>query len=253
MDKQKAIKIKSSLHKEISTNIVINGEKYLILTEDLDPKEHIITTKVYLGGEIILTRNIDCKEILNLPAPEKKIDELIRRHHKTIVEILKKKYEKKVRKPSDYLDEIKALLQKKNNKEALELLTLALDQYPHEPFLLSYYGCLEAIINKNHAYGIEICSKAIKMLEEKMPFGQEIFYPTFYLNLGRAYFAAKKKKEAVKAYQKGLTFDKENKDIIWEMKKLGMRKMPVIPYLKRSNPINKYIGMMLHALGRDSS
>ena len=91
------------------------------------------------------------------------------------------------------------------------------------------------------------------MLEEKMPFGQEIFYPTFYLNLGRAYFAAKKKKEAVKSYQKGLAFDKDNKDILWEMRKLGMRRMPVVPYLKRSNPINKYIGMMLHVLGRDSS
>jgi tetratricopeptide (TPR) repeat protein len=148
---------------------------------------------------------------------------------------------------------VKTLLQKKNNRAALELLTHALKKYSDDPFLLSYYGCLESIINKNYTDGIDTCSRAIEILDEKMPFGQEIFYPTFYLNLGRAHLAAKNKKGAIEAFQKGLSFDRENKDLVWEMKKLGERRKPLLPYLKRSNPINKYVGVILHTLKKESS
>lgn len=250
MDKQDKIQITSSLHKEISTQALIDGKKFLILTEEIDPRKHHLTTKVYLGGKILMTRDMECAHIMNAPDAEKRLAELIHRQHKILLGMLKSDHEQKVKKPSDYLDEIKILLQKKNLKKALDLLLSALEQYPDEPFLLSYYGCLEAIINKNHAYGIEVCLSAIRICDEKMPFGHEIFYPTFYLNLGRAYLAARKKKEAVAAFQKGLTYDRENKDILWEMRKIGVRKRPLVPHLKRANPINKYIGLILHRLGK---
>lgn len=38
---------------------------------------------------------------------------------------------------------------------------------------------------------------------------------------------------------------------LWEMKKIGARRKPPIPYLKRTNPINKYIGILLHKLKGD--
>lgn len=252
MAKKDIISIKSSLYKEISTNVVINKKKYLILTEEIDPKEHLITTKVYLGGKIVLTKTLDCRNIPKTPDYEKKMTELIYRQHEMIVGMLRKENIKKVKSPSQYLDEVKTMLQRKSNRSALELLTHALKKYSDDPFLLSYYGCLEAIINKNFTDGIDNCSRAIEILDEKIPFGQEIFYPTFYLNLGRAYLAAKDKKGATEVFQKGLSFDKENKDLVWEMKKLGERRKPLIPYLRRSNPINKYIGMILHTLKKES-
>jgi len=252
MAKKDIISIKSALHKEISTNVVINKKKYLILTEEIDPKEHLITTKVYLGGKIVLTKTLDCRNIPKTPDYEKKMTELIYRQHEMIVGMLRKENIKKVKSPSQYLDEVKTMLQRKSNRSALELLTHALKKYSDDPFLLSYYGCLEAIINKNFTDGIDNCSRAIEILDEKIPFGQEIFYPTFYLNLGRAYLAAKDKKGATEVFQKGLSFDKENKDLVWEMKKLGERRKPLIPYLRRSNPINKYIGMILHTLKKES-
>ncbi len=88
------------------------------------------------------------------------------------------------------------------------------------------------------------------MLTARSHVSREVFYPTFYLNLGRAYIAAGKKKDAVFAFQKGLSYDEENKDLLWEARKIGMRRAPAIPYLKRTNPINKYIGMILHKLGK---
>jgi tetratricopeptide (TPR) repeat protein len=252
MKKDSPIKIKSSLHREISTNVVIAGKKYLILTEDIEPKDNLITTTVYLGGKIILTKNIDFKDSLKAPARKEKIVDLVHRQHERIAEMIGKEQSAKVKTPSDYLDEVKTLLQRKNNKNALAVLTLALERYPSDPFLLSYYGCLEAIINKNYASGIDTCLMAIEILNERIPFGREVFYPTFYLNLGRAYSTARNRKEAAKAFQKGLSFDRDNKDLIWEMKKLGIRRKPVVSYLKRSNPINKYVGMILHTLKKVS-
>lgn len=252
MKKEDSIKIRALLHKDVSTNITIDGNKYLILTDDLAPKNQRISTKVYLGGKILFTRDLDLKEFTGAPAAGKKLLGLIHRQHEMIIEILKEESLKKAKTPSDYLDEVKILLQKKNNRRALDLLNAALLEYPDEPFLLSYYGCLEAVINKNLAYGIDTCKRALDMLNDRSPVSKEIFYPTFYLNLGRAYIAAGKKKDAIEVFQKGLSYDGENKDLLWESRKLGMRKNPVIPYLKRTNPINKYIGMILHKLGKST-
>jgi len=252
MKKEDSIKIKALLHKDVSTNITIDGNKYLILTDDLAPKNQRITTKVYLGGKILFTRDLDLKEFMGATAAGKKLLGLIHRQHEMIIEILREESLKKAKKPSDYLDEVKILLQKKNNRRALDLLNSALLEYPDEPFLLSYYGCLEAVINKNLAYGIDTCKRALDMLNDRSPVSKEVFYPTFYLNLGRAYIAAGKKQDAIEAFEKGLSYDEENKDLLWEARKLGMRRQPVIPYLKRTNPINKYIGMILHKLGKST-
>jgi tetratricopeptide (TPR) repeat protein len=244
-----SIKIRSGLHREIESEIVVGGKKYLILTEDIDILNPIITTRVYLGGKIVLTKTLNCRDITGTSAEEKKIIETVRGQHKAIGEALRKGNVRKPRSPSHFLEEVRVLLQRKDNKSALELLTQALKKYPDDPFLLSYFGCLEALINKNYTDGIALCKRAIELLNEKIPFGQEIFYPTFYLNLGRSYLAANNRSSATEALQKGLTFDGENKDLLWEMGKLGIRRKLVVPYLKRSNPLNKYIGMLLHKLG----
>jgi len=66
-----------------------------------------------------------------------------------------------------------------------------------------------------------------------------------YFNLGRAYIAGGTKKEAVDALNKGLRFDKKNKDILNELNRLGVRKLVPVPFLSRSNPVNEIIGVML--------
>jgi tetratricopeptide (TPR) repeat protein len=248
MGKKDSIRITSSLHKDHSTDIIINGKKYLILTEDIDPAKKVLTTTVYHKGKLLSTRTIDVRNIVDSPQYQKKLLDLVHKQHEIITGTLRQEHEPKLKTPSHYLNEVKSLLQKKNNKSALELLTYALKQYPDEPVLLSYYGCLEAVINKNYPHAIETCRRAIDCLEKKLPFGREFFSSVFYLNLGRAYLASGNKTEAVEAFQKGLSFEKDNKDILWELKKIGMRRKPLVPYLKRDNPINKYIGMLLHKL-----
>jgi hypothetical protein len=68
-----------------------------------------------------------------------------------------------------------------------------------------------------------------------------------YLNLGRIYRLSKRKGDAVKIFREGLKFE-VNQQIIDELTKIGIRKRPVIPFLRRSNPLNKYLGVILHKL-----
>ena len=68
-----------------------------------------------------------------------------------------------------------------------------------------------------------------------------------YLNLGKIYLFTRKKAEAITIFREGLTHE-ENEHIIEELDNLVPRKAPVVPFLKRANPINKYLGIILKAL-----
>ena len=151
----------------------------------------------------------------------------------------------KVITPSAYLRTVKAHLVKGKQKDAYRLLQQASIQFPDDPLILSYFGCLQAIVDKKYRTGVETCKKAIALLKKTSSFGEEVLYPVFYLNLGRAYVAAGKKQDAIEAFTKGLKYDNGNSDLVKELRGMGKRKKPPVPFLDRSNPINKYIGMIL--------
>ncbi len=245
---KKAIKITSRLGTEFDSEVAVGKEKYLVQTEDSGVKKPLIITRVYLNGQILLTRKTDYTHVLEAPDRDEKVQELMRKQHRVAMGMVRAGKFRETKTTSDYLDEVKQLLKTKNKRSALRLLGEALEQYPDDPFLLSYYGCLEAVANKNYSSGIDTCLVAIENLRQKVPIGEESFYPVFYLNLGKAYLAAGRRKEALDVFEKGIAIERKNKDLLWELKKLGTRRKPPVPFLKRSNPINKYIGMMLHSL-----
>ena len=245
---RKAIRITSKLGSEFDSEVTVGKEKYLVQTEDSGEKKPLIITRVYLNGQILLTRKTDYTHVADSPDRGERVHEIMRKQHHLATNMVRAGKFKETKTTSDYLDEVKKLLKSKNKRSALRLLDDALEQYPDDPFLLSYSGCLEAVANKNYSLGIDTCLVAIENLRKKVPFGEEFFYPVFYLNLGRAYLAAGLRKEALDAFEKGIAIDAEDKELLWEIKKLGMRRKPPLPFFKRSNPINKYIGMMLHKL-----
>lgn len=242
---KKDIKIVSKKGGQFQTELTIASKKYLITTEDERPK---VVTRAYFGGQIVLSRKSDYSEMLKSPDFERRLYELMEFQHRNVLEVLRTQKLKEAKGPSDYLSEVRAIIRKKKEKEALELLKEGLGAHPGDPFLMSYYGCLDAVVNRNYSSGINDCREALKALRHRVPFGAEFFYPVLYLNLGRAYLAAGRKKEAVDAFRQGLLVDKENADLLWEMQRLGLRKKPPLPFLKRSNPLNKYIGLLLHKL-----
>ena len=149
--------------------------------------------------------------------------------------------------PSDYLRAVRAHLRNGKHKDAYSILLQATIRFPEEPLILSYFGCLQAIVDKKYRSGVENCKRSILLLKKQGSFNEEVLYPVFYLNLGRAYIAAGRKKDAIDALTKGLKYDSGNSDLKKELQGLGVRKQPPVPFLDRSNPINKYIGLILKA------
>jgi tetratricopeptide (TPR) repeat protein len=150
-------------------------------------------------------------------------------------------------KPAEYFRQVKAHLRIGRQKEAFAILQQSMMHFPNEPVLLSYYGCLLVLVEKKYRMGIETCLKALEKLRIKGSFDEEVYYPVFYYNLGRAYAAAGKRKEALDVLKTGLSYDQWNNEIRNELRSLGMRReKPPIPFLDRSNPLNMYIGIMLH-------
>jgi tetratricopeptide (TPR) repeat protein len=107
------------------------------------------------------------------------------------------------------------------------------------PAANSYFAFCIARERGQLSQAISLCSQAIR---------QEPQNPVHYLNLGRIYFLSGMKPEAIKILREGLKHEK-NQQIIDELDSLGTRKPPVLFFLKRSNPLNKYLGILLKWLG----
>ncbi len=97
--------------------------------------------------------------------------------------------------------------------------------------------------------GIETCKRALALPAKKAMFGEEAIYAVIYFNLGRVYLAAGMKPEAIESFRKGLKFNSHNTELLKELGGLGTRKETPMAFLGRSNPINKYLGKVLHKTG----
>ncbi len=150
-------------------------------------------------------------------------------------------------KPVEYIRTVNAYLLKGKHKSAYAVIQRAVVMCPDDPFILSFYGSLQASVDKKHRSGVDNCTKAISMVQKNAGVvGKELLFPVLYLNLGKAYVAAGKKKNAVTAFSQGLRYDPQHTAINKELKKLGTRKRPVVSFLDRSNPVNKYLGKALN-------
>ena len=101
-------------------------------------------------------------------------------------------------------------------------------------------------MDKRYQSGLAACRKAFVLFKTSDPGAAGRVYPVLYVNLGRTLLLAGRKKEAVDNFQKGLNYDRANVELKKEMQALGIRKQPPLPFLSRSNPVNRLIGKLLH-------
>jgi tetratricopeptide (TPR) repeat protein len=238
------INIVSKRSSEISDNITVENNTYLVHTEDTGGKTCRIISRVYLKGEIVFSKKSDYLHLKKLKDFNDKLSELMVKQHKSTIDIFLFEQSKKQKLKSEYFKEVKYLLRTGDGRSALNTLREGLEKYPADPFLMSYYGYLLSVVDKNPREGIKKCRDAIVALDKAMPFASEFYYPVFYLNLGRTYLK-ENRIEAINCFRTGLKTDPENQDLLNELNKLGSRRKPAMPFLNRSNPINKYIGMVL--------
>lgn len=108
------------------------------------------------------------------------------------------------------------------------------------PNHLSQYALALAAHTREIEPSIALCQEAIK----KEPKNSDHF-----LRLGTVYLVAGRKKEAIRIFRLGLRVGKNSTIVRW-LQVLGDRKKPLIPFLSRTNPLNKYLGKIRMSLTR---
>jgi len=85
---------------------------------------------------------------------------------------------------------------------------------------------------------LSLCREAIK---------HEPRNPEHFLRMGIIYLIGGRRKEAIRIFQLGLRVGKHPAITRW-LAFLGHRQKPMLPFLSRSNPLNKYLGKLRRSL-----
>jgi tetratricopeptide (TPR) repeat protein len=124
-------------------------------------------------------------------------------------------------------------LQARNYQAAHRLLKEALEK-ERSPEHLSQYALAVAHYTGNITAAAALCREALK---------ENAKNPELFLRLGTVYLIGGRKKEAIRALTLGLRMGK-HAGMSRLLQILGHRRKPVLPFLSRSNPINKMLGKM---------
>lgn len=107
--------------------------------------------------------------------------------------------------------------------------------FTQNPIAMSYYALCLAYVEGNYERAISLSLMAAE---------KEFYNPDIYLNLGRIFMLNGQKAVAIKAFKKGLRLDDAHQGLLNEVTRLGIRRRPVISFLPRENPVNRFLGRM---------
>lgn len=124
-----------------------------------------------------------------------------------------------------------------NAKLALSLFEQAAAE-DDSPLVRSYLAYCRAKTKGMFRDAVAICMEA----RREEPKNSDI-----YLNLGRVHLLTGNRKQAIQVFRLGLRLGR-NSRIISELTALGLRKEPPLPFLQRSNPVNKMLGKLMTKL-----
>jgi tetratricopeptide (TPR) repeat protein len=98
---------------------------------------------------------------------------------------------------------------------------------------LSYLGLATAHAQRKFSDAEQLCRRAIE---------SEYHRPEHYYNLGEVYVLAARKSDAIKAFNQALSWNPSYDAAHDALRKLGVRRAPVVPILPRSHPLNIFLG-----------
>jgi len=139
-----------------------------------------------------------------------------------------------INEPEELLSLATAAMEKMNYASALATLE-KIPPYARTPVALSAYALCLAEVKGSHKTASNICHDAIRKDPKN---------PEHYYRQGRILLLAGRKKDAIWVLRMGLRHGR-HKGIVDSLGKMGIRKPPPIQFLDRSNPLNKYLGLML--------
>jgi tetratricopeptide (TPR) repeat protein len=112
---------------------------------------------------------------------------------------------------------------------------------PNSKGYLSYLGVAVAHAERKYADAEQLCRRAIEA---------EYHRPEHYYNLGEVHFLAGRKSDAIKCFNQALSWNPNFEAAQDALRKLGIRKAPVLPMLSRSHPVNVILGKALRKKAR---
>lgn len=121
--------------------------------------------------------------------------------------------------------------------KAVTALQRAVELDRQNPLYVSYLGLLVALAHKKYAEAEQICHTALRMKRNQVQ---------SYLNLAEVYLKAGNQEDAVETLTVGLQYTKRDVRLTRALRKLGVRRSPVIPFLQRKHFLNRHLGKLRH-------
>ena len=109
----------------------------------------------------------------------------------------------------------------------------------NNPQVLSRLGLTLTVVARDEYKGVAFCEEALR---------RGLVDADSLYRLAMVYETTHQKERAVRAVRQGLGIDTHHPGLVGMIERLGVRRPPVISFLPRSNPLNKYLGMLRHRI-----
>lgn len=104
---------------------------------------------------------------------------------------------------------------------------------------VSYYGLALLLAKGSTPEALQACERAARF---------DPTDPVLQLNLGKAYALVGKTTKALAAFERGLAIAPKSSALRVELSRYDRRRSPVVSFLHRANPINRWLGRLRHNL-----
>jgi hypothetical protein len=108
---------------------------------------------------------------------------------------------------------------------------------PSDPLVYSWFGVTLVLVEKNSTLGTDLTDRAVRVAGPT---------PELALNQARVAVALRQRERAIRALERGLARDPTDARLLAERDSLGRRRRPVLPFLHRSSPLNRWLGALRH-------
>jgi len=120
--------------------------------------------------------------------------------------------------------------------EAAIELAKKVEKIAPPPKYLSYYGLCLAMVSTKSQTALELCESAVAV---------EFYNPELFHNLARVHLRMGRRDRAYPVLLQGLQLHPSHRGIQGDLRSLGIRRRPVLPFLSRGNPLNRMLGSVL--------
>ena len=125
--------------------------------------------------------------------------------------------------------------------EAAIELAKKVEKIAPPPKYLSHYGLCLAMVSTKTQTALELCESAVAV---------EFYNPDLFHNLARVNLRMGRRDRAYPVLLRGLQLHPGHRGIQRDLRTLGIRRRPLLPFLSRGNPVNRFLGALFREEGR---